>query len=407
MADLKELRAQRTAKAQELRALLDENPGDKWTAVLGEQYDAGIRELDDLDAQLNRYQALLDRTAEDRDNDTVRAAVDRAERDGKITADGLFSKWCRGGDRAISAEEWAEVRATMSTTTPAEGGYTVQSEVAKSVVDALKAFGGMRQVATLFTTDQGNPLNYPTSDGTSEVGELVAENAEATDAHITFGTVALPVYKYSSKVVTVPVELLQDSNVDIEAFVRKRIVTRLGRIENNHFTTGTGTSQPRGVITAATVGKTGATGQTTTVIYDDLVDLEFSIDPAYRELGNCRWMLNSTVMRDLRKIKDTTGRPIWMPGDAEGVTGGMPATLLGYPYTYNQSMASMAANAKSIAFGDFSFYHIRDVMAVTFHRFTDSAYAKKGQVGFLAFMRSGGNLVDVGGAVKVYQNSAT
>lgn len=407
MADLKEMRAKRTAKAQELRTLLDENPGDKWTAALNDKYDAGIREMDDLDAQIERYQAILDRTANDRDTEAVRAAVDRAERDGTITADALFAKWCRRGDNGITAEEWAEVRATMSTTTPAEGGYTVQSEVAKSVVDALKAFGGMRQVATVFATEQGNPLNFPTSDGTSEVGEILAENESATDQDITFGTVPLPVYKFSSKVVTVPIELLQDSNVDIESFVRSRIVTRLGRAQNNYFTTGTGTGQPKGVIAAATVGKTGTTGQTTSVIYDDLVDLEFSIDPAYRELGNCRWMMNNTTLRELRKLKDENKRPIWMPGDAEGVTGGMPATILGYPYSYNQSMASMAANAKSIAFGDFSFYHIRDVMAVTFHRFTDSAYAKKGQVGFLAFMRTGGNLVDVGGAVKVYQNSAT
>ena len=67
----------------------------------------------------------------------------------------------------------------------------------------------------------------------------------------------------------------------------------------------------------------------------------------------------------------------------------------------------MAANAKSIAYGDFSFYTIRDVMDVQMFRFTDSAYAKLGQVGFLAWMRAGGNFVDVGGAVKLYVNSAT
>ena len=96
-----------------------------------------------------------------------------------------------------------------------------------------------------------------------------------------------------------------------------------------------------------------------------------------------------------------------MPGDAEGITGGVPASIFNYPFTINQSMASMAANAKSIAFGDFSFYTIRDVMAMTFYRFTDSVYAKKGQVGFLAFLRSGGNFMDVGGAVKLYCNSAS
>lgn len=65
-----------------------------------------------------------------------------------------------------------------------------------------------------------------------------------------------------------------------------------------------------------------------------------------------------------------------------------------------------AAAAKSIAFGDFSLYKIRDVMAITLFRFNDSAYVKKGQVGFLAWMRSGGNLIDVGGAVKLFQHGA-
>jgi len=61
---------------------------------------------------------------------------------------------------------------------------------------------------------------------------------------------------------------------------------------------------------------------------------------------------------------------------------------------------------ESILFGDYSKYIIRDVMAATLFRFTDSAYAKLGQVGFLMWMRSGGNLVDTA-AVKYYQNSAT
>ena len=67
----------------------------------------------------------------------------------------------------------------------------------------------------------------------------------------------------------------------------------------------------------------------------------------------------------------------------------------------------MAANAKSIAFGDFSCYMIREVMDLTLFRMADSAFITNGQIGFIAFNRQGGNLIDVGGAVKVYQNSAT
>jgi len=253
----------------------------------------------------------------------------------------------------------------------------------------------------------GNTINYPNSDGTTEEGEIVAQNAAASDADINFGVTPIDVYKYSSKVVTVPVELLQDAAVDIEAFVNTRCVARVGRITNKHFTVGTGTSQPKGIVTAATAGKVGTTGQTATVIVDDLIDLEHSVDYAYREGGRCRWMMHDQTYKVVKKLKDTTGRPLYIPG-YDGLGGSAPATLMGYPITINNHMPTMAANAKSILFGDFTNYIIRDVLGATeYQRYTDSAYAKKGQVGFNLWARSGGGYTDVGGAVKHYANSAT
>jgi HK97 family phage major capsid protein len=141
------------------------------------------------------------------------------------------------------------------------------------------------------------------------------------------------------------------------------------------------------------------------VIYDDLIDLFHSIDPAYRE--NCKYMMHDATVKYIRKLKDTAGRPLWVPDYFAGITEGTGGTLAGCQVVTNQQMQVMAANAKSILCGDFSYYKIRDVMAMNLFRFTDSVYASKGQVGFLAWMRSGGNFIDVGGAVKAYQNSAT
>jgi HK97 family phage major capsid protein len=189
-------------------------------------------------------------------------------------------------------------------------------------------------------------------------------------------------------------------------FVRARLVTRLARITNTHFTVGTGSSQPTGIITAATLGATACNRPHLSTTYDALIDLVHSVDPAYRA-GKAEFMMNDSSVKVLRKIKDGQSRPIFVPGYEVGVPGGAPDTLLGYKISVNQDVAVMAANAKSIAFGDFSFYKIRDVMAVEMFRFTDSAYTKNGQVGFLAWMRSGGNFIDVGGAVKLFVNSAT
>jgi HK97 family phage major capsid protein len=296
------------------------------------------------------------------------------------------------------------IRNAMSTTTTTEGGYTVPSEVASMVIDKLKAYGGMREVSTILTTSTGVAMNWPTSDGTSDVGAIVGQNTAVNAADITFGTVAMNVFYYTSNKIALPLELIQDSAIDVVGYVVNRLATRIARIQNTHFTTGGGTTVPDGVIPKASTGKTGTTGQTLTVIYDDLVDLIHSVNRAYRQNG--RFMLNDLSLAVVRKLKDTTGRPIWTPGE-ETITDAPPATICGYPYTINDDVAVMAANAKSIAFGDFSKYTIRDVAGTTsIRRFDDSAFALSNQVGFCGWTRSGGNLLDTA-AVKLYVNSAS
>lgn len=400
------LREQRTALAKEVRNLLDHNPGKSWNAEHQSNYDAKMTDIERIDGEIERIQKAADLDAENRvdaaiaDTQKVKGAID------PLSERGLHATYLRDGMSGLSAEQARVYRNTMSTTTGSEGGYTVPTLISGTLIDALKAFGGMRAVAEQFTTNGGNDMSYPTSDGTAEVGELVAQNTQAATADPTFGTVSLSVYKFSSKTITVPIELLQDSVIDIEAFINKRIVQRIGRIQNTYFTTGTGSSQPRGVVAGASSGKVGTTGQTLTVIYDDLVDLQHSIDPAYREQAACRFMMADSSLKIIRKIKDTAGRPIFVPSYDTGISKGAPAELLGSPIQINQDVAVMAANAKSILFGDFSYYKIRDAMGITMFRFTDSAFMTKGQVAFLAWARAGGNLVDTT-AVKYYANSAT
>lgn len=401
------LREQRGTIALALNELVGKT---EWNATDDQPvYDKAMADIDEIDARIARMQAANERLAEDtRVNDVAEAAARKGRNSGDRGLS-IYAKWLKGGDKALNEDDWNTIRNTMSTTTGSEGGFTVDSAVATSVLDALKAFGGMRAVSNVIQTSGVGAMAFPTSNGVTEEGEIIAENADATDLDLTFGTIGLPVYKFSSKVVAVPFELLQDSNVDIEAFVRGRLATRLGRVTNRLFTVGTGTAQPHGVVTAATIGVTAAnaSSQVTAVTYDSLVNLQHTVDPAYREQGNVRWMFNDTTLRELRKMKDGDGRPIFVPGYETGNPEGAPDRLLGAPITINQHIANMAAGARSIAFGDFSHYHIRDVMAVEMFRFTDSAYTKKGQVGFLAWMRTGGNLVDVGGAVKVFVNAAS
>lgn len=409
MNSIQDLRERRSSVAKSIHKLLNENPGAAWTATLQEKYDAGLAEIEAISQEAKRIQNVLDIMADNAEAGPIsnNFAVERSlASSGRSASMEAFWNLMRKGEKLVTPDEWSTLRNTMSVGTSAQGGYTVPTEVATSVADALKAYGGMRQVAEVFRTATGSDINFPTSDGTSETGELIGENTTATGADPSFGVVTLKTYKFSSKIVAIPFELLQDSQIDMESFIRDRLVTRLGRIQNTYFTTGTGTSQPLGIVTAAISGKVGTTGQTTTVIYDDLVDLVHSVDPAYRFGRKCEFMMNDASLKVIRKIKDTAGRPIFYPG-YDGLSGPMPDTLLGYPININQDIAVMAANAKSILFGDFSAYKIRDVMDIQMFRFDDSAYIKLGQIGFLAWMRAGGSFVDVGGSVKYYANSAT
>ena len=391
------LREERTAKAKEYRNILDLNKG-KLSNEEVSKLDELEKDISGIEQRIDMEQKALDFEAERLENERVGEAL-KGKSEGP-SAKALLNKWMAGGDNALTAEDWGHIRNTMSTTTASQGGYTVETEVASNVLDAMAKYGGMRNVATVIKTSQGNPMSWPTSDGTSETGEILAENASATDADPSFGTKSLPVYKYSSKVVTVPIELLQDTEIDMESFVNGRIAQRLGRITNTHFTVGTGSSQPNGIVTGITVGKTAAAA--TAFTYSELVELVHSIDPAYRENG-AKFMFSDAALKQMKQLLDGDNRPLWVPS----LTEKEPAKLLGYGYQINQDVADPAASAKSVVFGDLKKYIIRDVMAITYYRFTDSAFAKKGQVGFLAFLRSGGNYMDVGGAVKVLQMAAS
>ena len=396
MQNIQALREKIENLAKQANHLLAEKGDQSWSVEDQAKFDGFTNEIGLIKNQIAAAEKMRELEAEAYFN------VAPKKKEEGVTVDALtaVALYMRHGNN-VTAEQAIAIRNAMSTTTPAEGGYTVPAEIAAMVIEKLKAFGGMREAASLLTTDGGNALNFPTSDGTSEVGEIVGENAAATTGDMTFGTIALPVFKYSSKKIALPVELIQDSAIDVVAFVVNRLAERIARIQNTHFTVGAGTTVPDGVIPKSATGKTGTTGQTLTVIYDDLVDLKHSVNRAYR--SNASYMMNDLSVAVVSKIKDTTGRPIWVPS----MVVGAPDTLNGYPVVINDDMDVMAASAKSIAFGDLSKYTIRDVSnSTSIRRFDDSAFALNGQVGFCGWTRSGGNLLDTA-AVRLYVNSAT
>jgi HK97 family phage major capsid protein len=383
---IKALADKRATIKRELRNLIDSVPSSRWTISNQRTYDHGVAELDRLDDQIVAARADVFRTSAHDTDDRV-----------------VLRSYLLNGFAGFTAEQVAHIRNTMSTTTGSQGGYTVATDVSARIADLMKDYSGVRRVAEVIVTAKGNAMPWPTSDGTTETGELLAENASASEADPTFGTAPLTAWKYSSKVITVPFELLQDSGIDFEGVIADRVASRIGRSSNTHFTTGSGSSQPNGFVTAASTGKTGTTGQTTSIIHDDVIDLVHSVNGEYRqETHGAQFMTSDAGFKMLRKLKDTAGRPIYLPSDGEG-----PESVMGYDVVINNDIAAPAASAKSLYFGNWwRGYKVRDALDVTIFRLADSVYATKGQVGFIAFSRCGGNLVDTA-AVKAYQHSAS
>lgn len=418
MTKIKALRDQRAALAKDARNLLDNNTGDAWNDDVSKQVDEIYAKIDRVDAQIAAHekQAKIDgdRTEDEASfEDKQRRLHNLApeQREQAQAYDRAFLNWVSGGVSALTREEMDLLRTGVQNaqsgqqSNGSQGGYLVPTDWGAKLLEALSAFGGVRKVATPMKTAGGNPIPFPTVDETGNEGEFVAESVAASAQDIAFGTTQIGAFKVSSKKFAVPFELLQDQGpgIDVEAFIRRSAANRIARIQNRKFTVGTGTNEPQGIVTAAASGRVGPTGQTAVVYYDDLVYLEHSVDPAYREMPGVGFMFHDTTLRSLKLLKDGQQRPIWVPG----VSTKEPDTILGYTYTINQHMAPMAANAKSILFGKLDEYMIRDVMEVTLFRFDDSAFISLGQIGFLAWARCDGRMITGGQPVKYYQNSAS
>lgn len=281
----------------------------------------------------------------------------------------------------------SEFRDQSAVSGPA-GQYTIATGFVANLEMALLAFGGMRQVAETMRTTSGNNMPWPTTNDTSNEGAILAENTAVSEQDITFGQVVFYAHKYSSKLIQVPVELLEDSAFDLASEIGRMLGERLGRITNRHFTVGTGAGQPEGIVPGSTLGVTAASA--TAITADELLGLVHSVDPSYRTAAG--FMLHDGILLHLRKLKDGNGQYLW----ASAMQAGAPDRLCGYPLTVNQHMqATVSTGTKTIVFGQLSKYKIRDVAGVRLVRLNER-YADADQVGFLAFSRHDGHLLDAG-----------
>jgi len=408
--DTKELRQRRASlweQAKSLHALADKE-NRSLTAEEAEQWDRINKDIDALKETIDRQEriAFIDSEMDEVPEPVMKPEIRKIESmgedfsnevEGALPADkeyrqafGAYLRQGLGGMkpelRGVLQPYYGTVnQRAMMTTSAGAGGALIPEEFYRKLVEAMQAFGGMRQARTTkISTSSGADMPIPLVDDTYNKGAILTEGNAVDTAGVdpTFGSKTLGSFMYTSKLVRVSMQLLQDSAFNLESWLAAALGRRLGRITNDHFTTGNGTTEPEGIVTAAPAGVTDADLD---VDYFDLIALEHSIDPAYRSNG-AQWMFHDTTLAVLKQIKAVEdGRPLWLPGLAVNA----PDTILGYQYIINQSMAQAEAEAKAILFGDFSYYFIRDVQDVRILRL-EERFAEYLQVGFLAFLRTDG-----------------
>lgn len=411
----KKLREQRANIYQQMQDVLDAAEAEN-RDLSGEErasYEAMEADLDSLGSRIER-QERMDQLANGMRGTAAEPPAEihaASEGDDETEYTEAFADFLRHGMADVSAEHRALLQARFQTApqnaagvgSGSAGGYTVPEGFRQVMIETMKAFGPMLTEAEVIYTETGNPMPWPTNDDTANVGAILAENTQVTEQDVTFGTGLIEAYMYTSKLVRVSLQFLQDSTAS-EQWLARKLGERIGRILNQHLTTGGGTTLPDGIVTSATVGATGTGSFATTkgISYDDLVDLQESLDPAYGSHPNCKWMLHQSVRKAVRKLKDSTGLPIWQPS----VQAGVPDTLLGRPVLINNDMATLAASSKSIGYGNIrGAYVARNSARPALLRLTER-YADYLQVGFLAFERWDGTLQDAG-AFKIFQTTAT
>lgn len=393
-------------KAQEVlqRAKSDlEAAGDSQEALAAADaaLAAAIEEADKLEARADQLEAIESRSvafnkpvnALVREDRAAPAKVENAE----VKAADAFRNYMRGAATGADTVLLREER--MKAGVPAEGGFLVPTVMANAISSTMKQIGPMLDgsVSTLLKTSGGNPIGHPTCDETAEEGALIAESTDLGKDDIAFGSKTLGAYKYTSKIIPVSNELLADSAFDVEAFVSTAVANRIARIANKHFTTGTGSAQPEGIVTAAGVGVEAAAA--TAVTAAELVELTGEVDIAYHP--NARYMFNQKTLTALMSLNGSDGRPLWQAS----LRDGSPATLNGFAYVINNAMPDIAAGARAIIFGDFSKHVVRQAGPLSVKRLTER-YADLDQVGFVALARYDSKLIDTA-AVKALVQKAS
>ena len=298
--------------------------------------------------------------------------------------------------KAMRNKNAFDVQNALQVGTDSEGGFLVPDEFERTLVEALQTENIFRQLARVIYTASGDrKIPVVASKGTAS---WVDEEGQIPDADDAFGQVTISAFKLAT-MIKVSEELLNDSFFNLESYIAREFGRRIGTKEEEAFFIGNGTGKPTGIFNAtggATVGVTAASSTAITV--DEIIDLYYALKSPYRR--SAVFVTNDATVKAIRKLKDGAGQYLWQPS----VQAGTPDTILNRPLKTSSYVPTMASGAKTLAFGDFSYYWIADRQGRSFQRLNE-LFAATGQVGFRATQRVDGKLV-LAEAIQVLQMKA-
>lgn len=335
---------------------------------------------------------VIERTAEMKKE--LAAKTEAREAAPKATRMGAFEKYLRNGMGALNAEErslMGEMRGTSTQVvgTDSLGGFLVPQDFSNELDMAVEFTGEVERLAKKLNTAGGALLDYPTVNDTATDANLTSEAAAVTVQDVTFANKQLSAYNYASQV-RVSMQLLQDNAFDLNGFLVEAMGERIARATNAAFTNGTGSSQPQGIIAGSVAGKTAASA--TAISADDVLDLIYSIDPAYRNKESFGLMAHNNVISAIRALGlgSNNDFPIFVPSMAAG----QPDKLFGHNIYYNNDMeSSIATGKKTLLAADFSKFVVRSAGGVQMVRLNER-YMDELEVGFVAYSRKDSAVLD-------------
>jgi len=347
-----------------------------------EKINADLTALGDLKRQLEAIETAVARgqfpgggTAKDKE------VIARAK---------AFTHLMRGN---IDSVKDVDIQASASTLSDPDGGFTVPEEVDTAIDRVQGTLSAMRRLATVraISTDTYKKLvnqGGATSGWVAEKGTR-AETDTPTLKEIAINTKELYAMPAATQI------LLDDSRVDIGAWLAEEVGIEFNEEEGDAFISGNGVEKPKGIAAYSMIpnanyawGKVGyiASAHSSQLNnMDKLIDLQHALKTSYRN-GAC-WLMNDATCGVIRKFKDGEGNYLWRPGLVED----KPDTLLGKPVEYDDNLDDIGAQKYPIFYANFKrAYLIIDRLGT---RVLRDPYTSKPYVLFYTTKRVGGGIV--------------